>query len=1071
MAKFSAQDIYDVMHAPEKRLLTPWQATAVEEGSLTDPALVVAGAGSGKTELMAVRVLWLVANGFALPEQILGLTFTRKAASELSRRIYENLLKLKSNEQMWPKDLGDDFTQPTISTYNSYANSLFRDYAVGLGYEAEATLLTDAGAYQLASEVIVRDGDSIIESLDEVELSLDSIVEKVIELAAAMNDNLSDGETVAQFIERTVNLMSQLPQKAGESLDKVFGYHTEFLAKFANTPALALLAQHYRNEKQRLGYVDYSDQVVLAERAARMIPDVKLREQQRFKFILLDEYQDTSVLQTRMLATLFCDCAVFAVGDPNQSIYGWRGASASNISSFASDFSSRASAQRFELPTSWRNPKKVLDLANYLALDLALPSSYASAADRAAKAIELQPSSFAEEGAITADFLLHSTEEAAKVAAWFAEKLKTNPEATAALLMRSRSEMAMFVEALEKAGITPQVIGLGGLLEMPEIIDLVSALKVIHTPDAGTELIRLLTGARWRIGAKDIQRLHNFARSINKLNRVDEEFAAEDGLSLVDALDRLREPREADYSKIPEPGRSRMIEAAELFANLRKHTGLPLPQFVRLVEQELWLDIEVIANPMKKRPMANLHSFAKIVSGYASSNHKPYLGAFLKWLDYANSKERFEPASEPAAKGIVQVMTVHAAKGLEWDFVAIPNLTEGNFPAAKTDSWIGTGKFPWPLRGDSLSLPEFKFEQASTQKELKEQHEIFKAQVKEHQLREELRLMYVAVTRPKKELLLTGAYFKQSVATPKKVSQFFSKAIERLDLVELIGGQIIENVEAKNPSLETVLTQSWPQDALGENHAPKVRSAAEATRIAIDDSARRDRVTASMLRDIDLLLAEQTERLQSLEEVALPVRISASKFKDFVSNTAEEIVRQQRPVPSQPYKETLAGTLFHLKMEQTYIRKAALGDIDFDFVDIYIPDLALHRELIEKLDANFAESRWAGQEPIQAEIEIQMAIENNIFVCKLDAVFASKDSRFDVEIVDWKTGKPPKDEEELANRSLQLALYRMAYARLFNISPERISCSLYFVLDNKEVQVTELLSETELLAKWAKVAD
>ena len=151
--KYSANQVYQVIKPFD---LTAQQAAAVEGASVESPTLVVAGAGSGKTELMAVRVLWLVANGFARPDEILGLTFTRKAAAELGKRIYESLLKLRDSE-MWPADLDYDFTAPTISTYNAYANNLFRDFALAIGYEPEAALLTEAAAFQLAREVVLRE--------------------------------------------------------------------------------------------------------------------------------------------------------------------------------------------------------------------------------------------------------------------------------------------------------------------------------------------------------------------------------------------------------------------------------------------------------------------------------------------------------------------------------------------------------------------------------------------------------------------------------------------------------------------------------------------------------------------------------------------------------------------------------------------------------------------------------------------------------------------------------------------------------------------------------------------------
>ena len=140
----SAQQIYSEVMG-KSYALTAEQQRAVDQAAVDAPSLVVAGAGSGKTELMAVRVLWLVANGHARPEQILGLTFTRKAASELNKRIYENLLKLRDSAY-WPAAVPKDFIQPTVTTYNSYANGIYRENALGLGYESDSVLLTEAAA-------------------------------------------------------------------------------------------------------------------------------------------------------------------------------------------------------------------------------------------------------------------------------------------------------------------------------------------------------------------------------------------------------------------------------------------------------------------------------------------------------------------------------------------------------------------------------------------------------------------------------------------------------------------------------------------------------------------------------------------------------------------------------------------------------------------------------------------------------------------------------------------------------------------------------------------------------------
>ena len=1035
--KYSAGEIFKVIKDFE---LAPEKIQAIENAPLDSPSLVVAGAGSGKTELLAVRVLWLVANGFARPEQILGLTFTKKAATELSKRIFESLIRLRESSY-WPEDLEFEFIAPTISTYNAFSNQIFRENSLALGYESESTLLSEASAFQLAREVCVRYGSSVSGSLSDLELNLDNLVQKVLELSQAMSDNGSSAEAIRELIQQTANQIGTLPKKAGQEVDSRFGYIEDMVEALKPTPLIAELAELFQSEKKKRSFVDYSDQVALAFRAVTETDQAATQIRENFTQVLLDEYQDTSVLQTKLLSTLFSKASVFAVGDPNQSIYGWRGASSSNLDQFALDF---GSAKHFFLQTSWRNPTSVLALANKISEPLGTSASYERRQETSEPVLPVKL--VAKQDAIlgTTDFVFEQDidKEAEKVAIWLKPAAASGK--SCAVLMRKRSSMALFVEKLQHQGIEVEVVGLGGLLELPEIVDLVSALKVVQRADAGSELIRLLTGARWRIGIKDIDRLFVIAK---KLSGPRQEGVFREEITIVEALDAVLNEKLELLNQFSEASLARLQDAARLFQNLRSATALPLTDFVRVCCEELWLDIELRANPKLQNPMAQLQSFYEIVAGFGAGSAASLLGQFLNWLDYATKKERFEIPKVTPGAGVVQVLTVHAAKGLEWDYVAIPNLVEDDFPSKprSTSGWLSGAELPFPLRGDASSLPVFSLDGCQTQADAKAAVEKFKSDNKEHQLREEFRLIYVAITRAKQALLCSGSYWKPANSSSRKPSRFFT---------ELAAGlfDFPEKDSDENPLDLTPRAQAWPLEPIGDSHRFLVVQAATSVEEAANKLLKiseADLAGSLLHEEIDILLREQVDRIRALSEVALPVRVPASRFKDFVADTTNQAANYLRPVPSEPYRATKTGTAFHTWVE-----------------DFLISEVDNQTGGIEDLAEVFKNSRFRDLPREDVEVEINLTRGLNTFVCKLDAVFKVGD-RF--EIVDWKTGAAPKTKAEQESMALQLALYRFAYSELRSIPIESIDVSFYFVADDSELIPDTVLSPKELIELWEKL--
>ncbi|RIJ22843.1 ATP-dependent helicase, partial [Clavibacter michiganensis subsp. insidiosus] len=320
----SAQRIAETLGLPSP---TEQQRRVIE--SPLEPGLVVAGAGSGKTETMASRVVWLLANGLVGIEEILGLTFTRKAAGELGVRIRARIEQLQQAELAAVP--ADAFATPTVQTYNAFANGIFRDSATLIGREAESVVLTEASAWQLARRLVVESTDP---RLLELGRGVDPITQAVISLSRAMSENVADPAEVVRLAGSFTGL-AELPFGSARIRKAPAA---DAVAAVGALPPLVDLAVRFQEEKTRLGLVESSDQVAFALAICERVPQVVAEHRKRFRVVLLDEYQDTSVVQTRLLATLFGGTPVMAVGDPHQSIYGWRGASAANLARFGADF-------------------------------------------------------------------------------------------------------------------------------------------------------------------------------------------------------------------------------------------------------------------------------------------------------------------------------------------------------------------------------------------------------------------------------------------------------------------------------------------------------------------------------------------------------------------------------------------------------------------------------------------------------------------------------------------------------------------------------------------------------------
>ncbi|KAA9086694.1 ATP-dependent DNA helicase [Microbacterium radiodurans] len=1073
------------------------------------PALVVAGAGSGKTETMAGRVVWLVAGGAVPRERILGLTFTRKAAGELAERIgsrlrrlaefeaagllphldalhargaldvffdieqrgggeaarHEALTRLARDAGASPAAASADslLDRPTVATYNSFADGIVREHAVRIGRDPEAAVLSESAAWLLMRRVVL---DSDDERLERRENALRSIIDGALRIARDGVDNLVDLADLARFGDEFASVLERPSTRSGTT---VYAEVAKAAEQVGGLALLSDLAAEYQRRKRRMGVIDFADQVAGALEVVGGHTAVRDDVRGRYSVVLLDEYQDTSVVQTDLLATAFADSAVMAVGDPHQSIYGWRGASAGNLGDFARAFSSDGRAERFALATSWRNSARVLDAANAVLAPLA---------SRAPVPVdELRPRPGAPGGEVEIAFAGDLDAETERVAAWFetvrARRADAGLATTGAILLRSKRHMTRFADALGRRGIPHRILGLGGLLSTPEVVDVVAALRVISDPRAGSALLRLLGGPRWAIGLADLRVLNELARRLARsdaaLQPLEPAVAervrsgdGEDRASLIDALDFVvRVPDDHSWlASFTPDARARLREAGAVFAGLRRASGMPIPDLVRLIESELRLDIELAANESRgpaRVASDQLRAFVDELHGFLATDEAGSLPSLLAWLDHAERQDEFAPRTEPPESDVVQILTIHGSKGLEWDAVAVGRVVVDELPARARDKqgWLGFGVLPFAFRGDARWLPELAWTESAspTQQDLKTAFARFSDANADRQRDEERRLAYVAVTRARDLLLLSGSPWA-GTRNPRGPSPFL------VEIAAAMGADLVETDPGDNPYLERRQLLQWPIDPLGARRS-RVTWAAEQVRLA----QAAPRVEPS--RDLALLLAERAERERGDRGLA-PTRIPASRFKDYIADYDAAVSATLRPLPERPYRQTRLGTRFHAWVEQRAGVVAAGPHVDAplwerdDDLDLRdAGDAARHDpdvhggEDLRALQQNFLRSEWATLQPIEVETEIDFADDTllpdgrpHVIICKLDAVYRREDRGGRIEIVDWKTGRPPRSEADRRERMLQLELYRRAYARRHDVDPAEIDVALYYVADD-----------------------
>ena len=1089
------------------------------------PTLVVAGAGSGKTATMSARVTYLVASGQVDPSQVLGLTFTRKATHELRERIENRLGQLYrypgwtpsstrsntdesasadapstaagpstaaeaggSNSQV--QELTAVAGEATVATYNSFAGSLVREWGLEVGLETDTAVLTPASSWQIMYELMENWGQEFEEPFS----SLDSATELALQVANSLNENLLS-------VDEARELMADLGQNL-KDLRSVRGAAKAIDAK--SLPAMTKriqvldLVERYIDYKRENSLVDFGDQVALACRIVtdeRVGPRVIAQYRDRFKAVLLDEFQDTSVAQTILLSRLFAGCGVVAVGDPNQAIYGWRGASSAALGQFHRHFSNGAGPV-LQLSTAWRNDPQILQAANRISDPLR-----ASGQVKVEKLVK-RPGVGDERGKVWAARVQDGLAEAELIAKFLAQRW--SPSKSMAVLCRTRSQFTPIVAAMIERGIPVEVVGLGGLLDVPEVADVRALMSVALDPTSADRLMRLIDLVG--IDAADLDVVWSFARELVNARANTGQSSAEP--LLAEALSEIVvnfgafEAFCKKYACALSP--AGLYQAKRLGRILQEANGaanLELVDFISWAERALGLDVEAAArvdvNEVGARALAALRAQA---TSFKAQNPEAGAQVFLGWLNAAQDQERgLElPEVEPAP-GAVQVLTVHASKGLEWDIVVVPGLVEANFPSYRSrpkedytvlaNSWITqVSEFPHTLRRDYDSLPPCPFIGLSPQAgkdAILAAGEEYRSELGKWEVAEERRLAYVAYTRARSQLLLTTSHYAALSKTPKMTSRFL-KELERSHMVQFLADDERDD-DLSNRALDQSSVSVWPHqlDALASLEEPGVAepSVAEPDGAGLSAAAPGQavpgqavlgkqaglslRLRAAALvsaaggcqgagseealqipeglapqlddwwRQARLLLQERQIRQENGQEIVLPSHLAATAMAKV--GKEDFIMSLRRPLPPPPSKAARLGTAFHEEMSQRLNSEGTLLSLAEAGSDRLSP--ADRKQVNDWLD-NIADLEiLQGYSPYATEIDQEIRLAGFNVRCRIDAVFkAVEKGRAQWLIVDWKTGGQRV-------RVDQLSLYVHAWAASQGVDISQVRAAYVYVQD------------------------